>query len=329
MKKSYFILNNGRLRRKNNTLYFENDEGTKIIPVNDVEDLKIYGELDINTNTLNFLAQNKIPAHIFNYYGYYSGSFFPREKLVSGYLIIKQVEHYLNDKERIYIARELIYSASYNIIKNIKQHQAKHVELKEYVERIQALRDKLVNAFDIPTIMGVEGNIRNIYYETFDIITNKRFSFSERVKRPPNNPMNAMISFGNSLLYTAVLSEIYNTQLNPAVSFLHEPVERRFSLSLDIAEIFKPIIIDRLIFRMVNDRIIQEDDFMKDVNYCYLNEKGRKKYLKEFDEKMNSTIHHKNLDKNVSYKTLIRLELYKLIKHITGMEKYEGFKMWW
>lgn len=329
MKRSYYILNNGRLKRKDNTLYFETEESLKAIPVNDVEDIKVYGEVDINTKALNFLAQNQITAHIFNYYGFYSGSFYPREKLNSGFLIIKQAEHYLNEENRVYIAREIIYSASHNILKNIKHYLSKHPDLQEHIDKIQALRDSLITVFDIPTIMGIEGNIRNIYYDAFPIITENRFEFTERVKRPPNNPMNTMISFGNSLLYTAVLSEIYNTQLNPTISYLHQPGERRFSLSLDIAEIFKPIVIDRIIFKFINDRVIQEQDFMKEVNYCYLNDTGRKKFLKEFDDRMNSIINHKNLKKNVSYKTLIRLELYKLIKHLTGMEKYEGFKMWW
>lgn len=329
MKRNYYIMNAGRLKRKDNTIYFENDENRKVIPVNDVENLMVYGEVDINTKALNFLAQNSIMAHFFNYYGYYAGTFYPREKLNSGFLIIKQAEHYLDNEKRVYIAREIIYSASYNILKTLKHYNLKYPEINEHIERITELREKLISAFDIPTIMGIEGNIRNIYYDAFPIIIEGRFEFEERVKRPPNNPMNAMISFGNSLMYSAVLGEIYNTQLNPTISYLHQPGERRFSLSLDIAEIFKPIVIDRLIFKLINDGMIKEEDFLKELNYCYLNDSGRKKFLKTFDEKMNSTINHKKLDKDVSYRTLIRLELYKLIKHLTGMENYEGFKMWW
>lgn len=329
MKRDYYLLNNGRLKRKDNTLCFEGEENRKIIPVNDVENLMLYGEIDINTKALNFLAQNKIMAHVFNYYGFYSGTFYPREKLNSGFMIIKQAEHYLDDEKRVYIAREILYSASYNIIKNLKHYVSKHDELEKYIEKIQRLRDKLLMAHEIPEIMGVEGNIRSIYYDAFPIIIQDKFEFKERVKRPPDNPMNAMISFGNSLMYTAVLGEIYNTQLNPTISYLHQPGERRFSLSLDIAEIFKPIVIDRIIFKLINENMIREEHFLKDLNYCYLNDEGRKIFLKEFDSRMSSTISHKKLDKDVSYKTLIRLELYRLIKHLTEVEKYEGFKMWW
>jgi CRISPR/Cas system-associated exonuclease Cas4 (RecB family) len=123
--------------------------------------------------------------------------------------------------------------------------------------------------------------------------------------------------------------EIYHTQLNPMISYLHEPRERRYSLSLDIAEIFKPLIADPIIFKLVNNNMIKLEDFEEDVSYCYMNENGRKKFLKEFDQKLTTTIKHRKLKRNVSYRTLIRLECYKLIKHFLGDDVYSPFKAWW
>jgi CRISPR-associated protein Cas1 len=151
----------------------------------------------------------------------------------------------------------------------------------------------------------------------------------KREKRPPKNPINALISFANSMIYTAVLNEIYHTQLNPTVSYLHEPSERRYSLSLDIAEIFKPLIADAIIFKLINNNMIKLDDFEEDVNYCYLNDSGRKKFIREFDQKLSTTIKHRKLKRNVSYRTIIRIECYKLIKHFIGDEVYAPFKAWW
>ena len=96
--------------------------------------------------------------------------------------------------------------------------------------------------------MGVEGNIRKQYYAAWNIIINQEISFEKRVMHPPDNMINSLISFVNTLIYTKVLGELYRTQLNPTISYLHEPGERRFSLSLDLAEVFKPLIGDRLIF---------------------------------------------------------------------------------
>jgi len=141
--------------------------------------------------------------------------------------------------------------------------------------------------------------------------------------------INCLISFGNSLVYSTVLAEIYNTQLNPTVSYLHEPFERRFSLALDLAEIFKPFIADRVIFKLINKKMIDESHFSKELNYCLLNDKGKRVFLEAYDERLKTTIEHRNLGRKVSYQRLIRLECYKLIKHLLGIKKYEPFVIWW
>lgn len=129
--------------------------------------------------------------------------------------------------------------------------------------------------------------------------------------------------------YTACLDAIYHTQLNPTVSFLHEPGARRYSLALDLAEIFKPILIDRLIFRMLNKKEIQSKDFLQELNRCVMKEGGRKAFVQAFDERLKETIQHRSLGRSVSYKHLIKLECYKLQKHLLGMESYKPFKIWW
>lgn len=180
--------------------------------------------------------------------------------------------------------------------------------------------------------MAIEGRIRDKYYQSFNLILkldDPFGAFTKRERCPPTNPINALISFGNSLLYATTLSEIYRTQLNPTVSFLHEPGARRYSLSLDLSEIFKPIIVDRTIFKLVNERMLKLDDFDRDLNYCYLREPGRKKFVQEYESRLQQTIEHRRLKKHVSYRHLIRLECYKLVKHIVGEEPYEGFRMWW
>jgi CRISPR-associated protein Cas1 len=177
--------------------------------------------------------------------------------------------------------------------------------------------------------MGIEGQIRKLYYESWHLIITEPIDFAKRERRPPPNPVNALISFGNGIMYSAVLSEIYQTQLNPTISFLHEPGERRFSLSLDISEVFKPLLVDRIIFSLLNKKIIQEKHFDKSLNMCYLSDEGRRLFLKEFDEKLKTTIYHRTLKKQVSYQTLIRLECYKIVKHLLQDKAYDGFKIWW
>ena len=141
--------------------------------------------------------------------------------------------------------------------------------------------------------------------------------------------INTLISYLNSLVYTTVLSEIYKTQLNPTISYLHEPGVSRFSLSLDIAEIFKPLIADRMIFSILNKNQIREKHFSKGLDYLHLSEQGSKIILAEYDKRLKQTISHRELGREVSYRYLIRLECYKLIKHLCNEKKYDSFVMWW
>jgi CRISPR-associated protein Cas1 len=301
----------------------------KPIPVEDIEAIYCFSELKFNTKFLNFLAQSQITLHLFNYYGYYSGSFYPREPFVSGKLLIKQVENYTDPELRVKLARKFVEGAAMNIKKNLQYYNARDKDMSPFLPKVDDLMSRIDKTEDVQELMGIEGNIRSTYYITWNLIIDDPVDFGKREKRPPTNPVNALISFGNSLVYTCVLSEIYKTQLNPLISFLHEPGERRFSLALDIAEIFKPLLTDRIIFSLLNKKQIQEKHFDKKTNFCYLSEEGRKIYLKEFDERLKTTIKHRQLKKSVSYRHLIRLECYKIVKHILGEKEYKPFTIWW
>ncbi|MCF2638435.1 type I-B CRISPR-associated endonuclease Cas1 [Fusobacterium varium] len=321
----YYIFSNGELRRKDNNIYF-NDRALKIEMTSDIY---LFGEVTLNTKCLNFLGQNKKAVHFFNYYGFYTGSFYPKESNVSGKLLVKQVEYFQDREKRVELAREIIKSASDNIFRNLRYYNGRGKDLKNEMEIIKSYQLELDKAQEVNEIMGIEGNIRKVYYSTWSKIINQEIDFEKRVKRPPDNMINTLISFINSLIYTTCLSEIYKTQLNPTISYLHSPGDRRFSLCLDITEIFKPLIVDRMIFSLLNRNMINEDDFAKDSNFYYLKDKGRKKILEEYEKKLNQTITHKELKREVSYQTLIKLECYKLIKHLLGDKKFDGFKMWW
>ncbi|MEM5810205.1 MAG: type I-B CRISPR-associated endonuclease Cas1b [Candidatus Aenigmatarchaeota archaeon] len=324
----YYIFKSGRLFRKDNSLMLETAEGYSSIPINDIDSIYLFGEVDINTKALNFLAQKGIVVHIFNYYGWWTGSLCPRKELIAGDIIVKQVEHYLDKSKRIEIAGEFVKGAIHGFINNLKRYTHKGIEEDIFV-KLENYFKTIDEQDDISSIMGLEGNARELYYKTFPKIVGEDVEFKKRVKRPPDNMMNALISFVNSLVYTAVLKEIYRTQLNPTVSYLHEPSYRRFSLALDVAEIFKPIYGDRIIFDLLNNGKLKEEHFDKDLNYCYLKESGKRIVVKYFDDKLNTTIKHKKLKRNVSYKKIIRLELYKLIKHLLGEEQYKSFRIWW
>ena len=330
MNKSYYLFTSGELKRKDHSLVLiKNDHGLVDIPIERVYDLYVFSELSFNTKLLNFLGSKGICLHLFNYYEYYSGSFYPREQAVAGQLLVKQVSYYEDSDKRLFLAKEFIKSAAHNIRRNLKYYNSRGKDLSSYLLTVENYILLLDNCRTIEEVMGVEGNIRKVYYESWNIIVNAEIDFNKRIKRPPDNMINSLISFLNSMMYTKVLSEIYRTQLNPTISYLHVPGVKRFSLALDVAEVFKPLVVDRVIFSLLNKNMISENDFVRETNYLKLKEDALKIIVKEFESALKRTVKHRKLNRSVSYQYLIRLELYKLIKHLLGEGVYEGFKIWW
>lgn len=327
---SFFLFASGELRRKDNVVRLTATDGRfKDIKIEVARDIFMFGEVNMNTKCLNYLSEKRIPLHLFNYYGYYTGSFYPREMNVSGNLLIRQVEYYTNGKKRLVLAKKLIEAASFNILRNLRYYRQRGKEVKEELAQIEALRKGIGRVQDVQELMGIEGNIRSVYYQAWTKIILQETDFEKRVKRPPDNMVNTLISYLNSLMYATCLSEIYVSQLNPTISYLHSASERRFSLSLDISEVFKPLIVDRLIFSVLNKKMVTEADFVKESNGCYMKIATQKKIVSLFDERLKETIYHRELKRKVSYRRLIRLECYKLIKHLMEDKEYEGFKIWW
>ncbi len=334
MKKTYYLFNPGRLQRQDNTLKFTpydedgNEQKPRFLPVENVQELYCFGNLESNSALYNFLGKEQIPIHFFDYYENYTGSFMPRENLISGRMLISQVRFQQNKKKRLDLAQRILTGAAFNMVKNLKYYNTRGKDLVFIITSIENLAARIVETKNIDELMGVEGNIRKNYYEAFDLIIND-FDMQGRSYRPPLNEINALISFGNMMCYSQCLRTIHQTQLNPTISFLHEPGTRRFSLSLDLAEVFKPLLVDRVIFKVLNKKMIQPCDFEEKLNRILLRVNGKKAFVQAFEDRLTETINHRTLNRSVSYKHLIKLECYKLQKHILEIEEYKPFKMWW
>lgn len=338
MKRSFYLFNPGIMERKDNTLKFTpvtlNEDKEEVcsqpryIPVEDVAELYVFGSLRANSALYNFLGQKDIPVHFFDYYENYTGSFMPRESLLSGKALLAQTSAFQNKKKRVGLACKFIQGAAWNMVMNLNYYNRRGKDLQMIIANVKQLAKGLDSAKEVDEIMGIEGNIRQAYYAAFDIIIDD-FNMGSRTKQPPENEVNALISFGNMMCYTETLRAVHQTQLNPTVSFLHTPGERRYSLCLDISEIFKPIIVDRVIFKVLNKHALNSSHFDKKLNRCLLNDKGKKIFVKAMEERYDETFRHRALGRNVSYKHLIKLECYKLLKDLLGVEEYKPFKMYW
>lgn len=331
MRKTIYIFSDGELRRKDNTIYFENGNGEhKYIPVEDTCEFMVFGEVSINKRFLEFCTQREILIHYFNYYGYYAGTFYPREHYNSGYMILRQAEHYLNPETRLILAKQFVYGAFRNIRQVLKYYANRNKDVFGRMENIERLSQQIPLSLDNAELMGIEGNIRDHYYRAFDAIhENPDFVFDGRSKRPPQNEMNTLISFGNGIMYSTILSEIYRTHLDPRIGYLHTTNFRRFTLNLDIAEVFKPIIVDRTIFTLIAKKMIDKSCFRKEGGGLFLKENGRRAFVEVLENRLKTTINHRDIRSAVSYRRLLRIELYKLEKHFMNEKTYEPFISQW
>lgn len=323
-----YIMSMGELTRKDNSLCFKKDGKNVYMPIENTKEIYCLSEVSVNSKLLDFLSQNQVVVHFFNYYEGYSGTFYPKNHYNSGKLLVKQINAFEESRENV--AKAIVNGIGVNI-SEVLYHYYKHdkKEVKDTIDWLKnVLPGKVEESKSINELMAYEGEAWSRFYSTFQYFLPEDFMMNKRVKRPPDNPINALISFGNTLLYTKTISTIYRTHLDQRISFLHEPSEGRFSLSLDISEVFKPVIVYRTIFELVNNRRLQvEKHFDKKVNYCLLNEEGRKIFIEAFEQRLESVFVHPRLKRKVSYRTAIKLDCYKLIKYILEDKEFVPFSL--
>lgn len=330
MGRAVYIMTSGELSRKDNTILLDFEGGRKYIPIETTDELMVFSEVSFNKRFLEFLAKCEVIMHFFNHYGGYVGTYYPKEHLNSGAVVLAQARHFLENGMRVDLASRFVKGALENMIRVLRYYENRKGGVSDLEEELEEYGRTLHNVRTVPELMGIEGKAKDRYFDLFDrLVGDGEFEMGKRVRRPPNNKMNALLSFGNSLCYVAALSQIYRTHLDPRIGYLHETNFRRFSLNLDVAEVFKPILVDRMILSLVNKGEIKPVHFMEKGGGVWLNDKGRELVLKRWEERLNETIEHPRLKRSVSYRSLIRLELYKLERHILGEGAYEPFVSRW
>lgn len=329
-EKTRYIMSQGELKRKDDSLSFRKNGKNHYIPIEGVNEIYLLNEVSINTKLLDFLSRNGVVVHFFNYYGSYSGTFYPKDKYISGKLTLKQAKACMEFDNRLRIAKAVVEGIRVNIFEILYQfYKNGNKEVKPVTDYLKEnVPNQILKSNNIQELMSVEGGIWSRFYNSFKYILNEEFEFDKRTKRPPDNPINAMISFGNSILYTKVITQLYFTHLNQGISFLHEPSESRFSLSLDLSEAFKPIIVYRSIFYLANKKMIKlKKHFDSNLKYCYLNDDGRKIFIEEIERRLNSTFKHPTLNRKVSYLNAIKLDGYKLVKDVLERKDFAAFSL--
>lgn len=317
-----YLLSNTQLSRRDNTLLVKpKDSKARRFPVESLKHIVVLGSVQFNSELASFLGKNGVRLSFHDYYGYFSGSLESAHPHQAGAVHLAQARIILDEVQRLALAKTLLSAGLQNLMANLRYYCYRgKTELKPVLAEMQQHHDGMLAAGSVEQMMGYEGMTRQAYYAAWQFIS-PALTVVKRTRRPPEDRINALISFCNSLVYSACKHELSKTHLDPTLSFVHAPTQARASLSLDLAEVFKPVLSDRLIFTLVNRQMLGDGAFVEEPKLCYLSESGRRVVVELFREKMDKD----RLGEMRGYRALILQEAFRLQAHVLSLESYQPF----
>lgn len=321
MKKTKYFFSSGKIKRVDNSVVFENEYKKIKLPIEGLKELHFYSSIEFNDSFLSLMAKHNVDIFVYDFYGNQIGAFYNQKKMKNAKILIKQVEFF--QRNRLYIAKEIVRGLNKSIERILlNYYKNKKRELKKNLSLLKQQYAEIDDIKEINELMLLEGRIWKNLYDNIPYLINDKLTFKGRTKRPPLDEINALISFLNTVLYNKTFSKIQSTSIYPEVSFLHEPLDRKNSLALDIAEVFKVDFSYRIIFKLVNKKMLKEEHFRSVGSAIFLNEEGKRLVLKEVNKKLNETKFDAHLKREISFEHRIKLEVYKIVKTICEGEPY-------
>lgn len=323
----YHILQDGVLNKQDYALLFENEKEKHHIPIGSLEQINMYSDVTVSPSVIRLLAKSNVKVMYVDKYGNRIGQFIPEGYDKDAKTMLLQVQEYNNESMRNEVARSLEISGLHNMRSNLRYYNKKTKgKLDSVIEELNRCIEEVRIVPSVDKLMLIEARARQHYYQAFNIILQKDdFIFLSRSKQPPKDEINALISFGNTLLYNQILQLIWKTSINPQIGIVHFTNRRSYSLNLDFADLFKPLVVDRAIFTVVNRLQIKKSDFNKTENGAVLlSQEGKRCFINAFNEKMADKIVINN--REFSYRELILNEIRKYKKHLHDKSTYKPYK---
>ncbi len=315
-----FVSRDAKLKCHENTLAIAVNGRKKHFPIEKIRHLVLLGESSLNTKLLTLCGKNGVRLSIFDYYGYFKGAFEPIDQNPSGRVKLEQAKLIFNDEQRMAIAREVVRGAAHNMRSVLAYYEYRgNKNLSKPLNEMLLLNYRIDNAKTSEELMGIEGHLHQIYYAAWKEI-DESLDFLPRVRRPPNNPINCLISFINQLVYTVTRHEAFKTHLEETLSFLHTPSMGRSSLSLDLSEPFKPVLSHSLIIKMVRKKMLNDNWFDQKEGVCLLTETGRHHVAEQFSTRLEEQY------QGHTFREWLYREALNIERHLMGVAEYESFR---
>jgi CRISPR-associated protein Cas1 len=203
---------------------------------------------------------------------------------------------------------------------------------KVTLKELKQLLTKVDETSSIESLLGIEGAAARVYFQSFDGMLKSEvdgaFQFDSRNRRPPRDPVNALLSFCYSLLVRETTLAAQCAGLDPLLGFYHQPRFGRASLALDLMEEFRPILADSTVISVINNGVVAPDDFVKGRGAVAIKPPARKRVIQAMARRMDQLVTHPLFDYRLSYRRVLELQARLMSRVILGeVERYPGFRV--
>lgn len=293
------------------------------VPLIKVSQVVIFGKASITASTMSILLEKGIDVAYLTMRGKYLGRVQP-EFAKNSMLRVAQYNAYSQPERTLEMAKPCVTGKLMNMSTMIKRFARRDEEIaadcKKAATRIQSARRKAAKASDLDQLRGHEGDGSAAYFSVFThLIKHPKFSFEKRVRRPPTDPVNALLSFGYALLTNDLYAAVNIVGLDPYLGFLHAQEHGKPALPLDLMEEFRQIIVDSVVLDCLNHKKLNRKDFREEAgNVWRLTDNGRKVFLTQYEERKLSEFQHPILKQTITYQRAFEQQTRFFAKTLSG-----------
>ncbi len=325
-----------KIRRESRRLQFYRDQKLiKEVRLEELERLFVFGRIHFTAQAIHALLKHGIEVHFLTVSGKYLGRLTPpRGKNIE--LRLAQFRAFEDERRRLALAKAFVRGKISNQ-RAFLRRQNRKLKSERLSQAILALRGQLKElekAQNLEALRGVEGRAAHLYFEVFgELIQVAGLRFPGRIRRPPPDPINALLSLGYTLLCSLITGLTESSGLDTMLGFLHVPEYGRPSLALDLMEEWRAVIIDPLVVRVFNWGTLKPQDFTEepwdedeDFSSCRLTPQGLRKFLEQYRRRLEETALHPSLNKKFTYRDLIKHQVWYLARTLKEEEdSYQPF----
>jgi CRISPR-associated protein Cas1 len=298
------------------------------IPIFKVNQVVIFGEVTVTASTIRLFAENKITLCYLTEWGKFISRM---EGDLSKNVIVrlKQYENHIDiENGSMKFAKKFVSGKIRNsrtTLMKSNRGEEKSEAFKAAIDDLNRLEKSLEEQNNVDSIRGIEGRAAAVYFSVFSEMIKGDFTFQNRNKRPPKDPINAMLSFGYVMLANEISSAVSSVGLDPNIGYLHRLRYGRSSLALDLMEEFRSLFVDRLVISIVNNKILKEDDFETVLGEVKMSKKAIKKFLEAYEGKKNDEIYHPLFKYKTTYQQCFHMQARLFSKALMEEIEYVPF----